>query len=135
MAEVEIPSTSPLLLPGKAETRMEIFVAKRQAEPIPWSSLSPMRISMDPEKLQATDAAPNIIIPAISTFLLPITSASFPKGTLKTAALIVYIVITHPTVTALVANSLSIPGIERFSALPVKVVRKDVTIAVNRVVF
>ena len=65
----------------------------------------------------------------------PVRSAILPKGTDRTAEANRYPVTIHPIKVALDPNSLPIWGIERFRALPVKVVRNAVIIATNKVYF
>ena len=67
----------------------------------------------------------NSIIPAVKTFFLPIISASFPNGNRNTAEeRIQKLPITHPRLIALAFRSLPMAGSARFTADPMKGVRK-----------
>ena len=92
------------------------------AAPIPCTIRLIIRTTKDPENTAAPQHRVNTAMPAARTGFMHVTSASLPMGTEKAATASVYPVMSQPAFPALTPNSPLMPGMDRFSALPVKVV-------------
>lgn len=88
---------------------------------------------MEFAKQRTPEQREKINMPIFSILSLPVRSANRPKGTDMAAAARIYPLITHPMAAAPAWNSLSMEGMDKFNALPVKVVKRAVNTATSNI--
>lgn len=86
------------------------------------------------ENTAAREAAPNAMIPMMRILCLPVLSASLPNGTENAAIISEYAVMSQPTDAAPMLKYVPISGMDRFNALPEKLVIKAVLVPMRTAV-
>jgi hypothetical protein len=98
----------------------------------PWNIRRTIREVMLPENIIRKVEMVNSKIPTEKIFLLPIMSASRPKGRRNIAEDKIKLLITHPRLIAFALRSLPIDGRARLTADPRKGVRNAAKVATRR---
>ncbi len=91
-----IPSTVPLSSLGKAEVSRAKPVETTMAPPAPWSALKRRRKGREGEAAERRLERERRRSPSTKSLLLPLRSASLPKGRRRAAELRRKEVLTHP---------------------------------------